>query len=115
MLLKDIAKKQDVSVKYLSQLILPLKVAGLINGTKGAHGGYMLARPPEEIRLSEIINAVEGSLNPVECVDNPDICSRSDSCVTIEVWRELGRKNLEVLESRTLKDLAERHHEKQKN
>ena len=113
-LLKEIAKSQDISMKYLSQLILPLKVAGLIMGTRGAHGGYLLTRPPEDIKLSEIITSVEGSLNPVECVDNPDICPRSDSCATFEVWEEMGKQNLEVLKSRTLKDLADRHLEKQK-
>jgi len=113
-LLKEIAKSQEISMKYLSQLVLPLKVAGLIMGTRGAHGGYLLTKPPEDIKLSEIITSVEGSLNPVECVDNPDICPRSDFCVTIEIWEEMGKRNLEVLESRTLKDLVDRHLEKQK-
>lgn len=113
-LLKDIAEVQEISMKYLSQLIMPLKVAGLITGTRGAHGGYFLAKPPEEIRLCDVITAVEGSLNPVACVDNPDICHRSKTCVTIEVWEEMGRKNLEILESHTLKDLVDRHYEKQK-
>lgn len=113
-LLKDIAKSQEISMKYLSQLVLPLKVAGLIMGTRGAHGGYLLTRSPEDIKLSEIITSVEGSLNPVECVDNPDICPRSDFCVTTEIWEEMGKRNLEVLESRTLKDLVDRHLKKQK-
>ena len=113
-LLKEIAKIQEISTKYLSQLIIPLKVAGLIIGTRGAHGGYLLAKQPEEIRLSDIVTAVEGSLNPVACVDNPDICHRSRSCVTYEVWEEMGRKNLEILESHTLKDLVDRYYEKQK-
>ena len=113
-LLKEIAKSQDVSMKYLSQLVLPLKVAGLIMGTRGAHGGYLLTRPPEDIKLSKIITSVEGSLNPVECVDSPDICPRSDSCATFEIWEEMGKRNLEVLESRTLKDLIESHLKKQK-
>jgi len=113
-LLKEIAKSQEISMKYLSQLVLPLKVAGLIMGTRGAHGGYLLTKPPEDIKLSEIVTSVEGSLNPVECVDNPDICPRSDFCATTEIWGEMGRRNLEVLESRTLKDLVNRHLEKQK-
>jgi Rrf2 family protein len=113
-LLKDIAEAQDISMKYLSQLIIPLKVAGLITGTRGAHGGYLLAKPPEKIRLSDVVTAVEGSLNPVECVDNPDICHRSKTCVTHEVWKEMGKKNLEVLESHTLKDLVDRYYEKKK-
>ncbi len=113
-LLKDIAKSQEISMKYLSQLVLPLKVAGLIMGTRGAHGGYLLTKPPEDIKLSEIVTSVEGSLNPVECVDNPDICPRFDFCATTEIWGEMGKRNLEVLESRTLKNLVNRHLEKQK-
>ena len=99
-------------MKYLSQL--PLKVAGLIMGTRVAHGGYLLTRSPKDIKLSEIITSVEGSLNPVECVDSPDICSRSDSCATFEILEEMGKRNLEVLDSRTLEDLIEKHLEKQK-
>jgi len=113
-LLKEIAKSQEISMKYLSQLILPLKVAGLIMGTRGAHGGYLLTKPPEDIKLSEIVTSVEGSLNPVECIDNPDICPRSGFCATYEIWEEMGRRNMEILESRTLKDLIDRHLEKQK-
>ncbi|MCJ7665326.1 MAG: Rrf2 family transcriptional regulator [Actinobacteria bacterium] len=113
-LLKEIAESQDISMKYLSQLILPLRVAGLIMGTRGAHGGYLLTKPPEDIKLSEIIIAVEGSLSPVECVDNPDICPRADLCATYEIWKEMGRRNLEFLESYTLKDLVDKHLKKQK-
>ena len=113
-LLKEIAESEDISMKYLSQLVLPLKVAGLIMGTRGAHGGYLLTRPPEDIKLSEIITAVEGSMNPVECVDNPDICPRSSFCATFEIWEEMGRCNIQVLESHTLKDLVKRHLEKEK-
>ena len=113
-LLKNIAESQDISMKYLCQLILPLKVAGLIISTRGAHGGYFLSKLPEEIKLSEILTSVEGSLSPVECVDNPDICSRSDLCVTHEVWKELGSRNFEFLESLTLKDLVDNHIKKQK-
>lgn len=65
-LLKDICNSQDVSLKYLSQLIIPLKIANLIGSSLGAHGGYFLARPPEKIKLSEIIIVVEGSINIVE-------------------------------------------------
>jgi len=112
-LLKEISKAQDISQKYLNQLIMPLKVAGLVLGTRGAHGGYLLARPPEKIKLSEIITAVEGPINLVECVNNPGICSRYEGCVTREVWEELGRKCLEALQSYTLKDMVDRHYEKQ--
>jgi Rrf2 family protein len=106
-LLKEICKSQQISLKYLSQLVIPLKIAGLIKTSRGAHGGYFLARPPEEIKLSEIITAVEGSLNPVECIDNPEICERSDNCVTKVIWAEVGKKCLETLSSYTLKKMIE--------
>lgn len=113
-LLKEVSKAQDISQKYLNQLIIPLKVAGLIGSTRGAHGGYFLAKPPEEIKLGEIIVAVEGPIDFVECVCNPDICPRYDGCVTQEIWEELSIKCLETLNSYTLKDLVDRHYEKQK-
>lgn len=113
-LLKEVSNCQDISLKYLSQLIIPLKVAGLIRGTRGAHGGYHLTRSPEDIKLSEILTAVEGSLAPVECVDNPDICNRYNICVTQEIWAEIGKKCQETLDSYTLQDLVDRHHRKQK-
>ncbi|MCL4386634.1 MAG: Rrf2 family transcriptional regulator [Actinobacteria bacterium] len=106
-LLKEICKSQQISLKYLSQLVIPLKIAGLIKTSRGAHGGYFLARPPEEIKLSEIITAVEGSLNPVECIDNPEICERSDNCVTKAIWAEVGKKCLETLSFYTLKKMIE--------
>lgn len=113
-LLKNISRSQEISLKYLSQLIIPLKVAGLLSGTRGAHGGYLLTRPPKDIKLSEIITAVEGALNPVECVDNPEICYRYNTCVTQEIWTEIGKKFQEILESYTLQDMIDRQLKKQK-
>ena len=113
-LLKNISNSQEISLKYLSQLIIPLKVAGLLNGTRGAHGGYLLARPPKDIKLSDIVSAVEGSLSLVECVDNPEICHRYSTCVTQEIWNEISRKCHEILESYTLQDMIDRQLKKQK-
>ena len=113
-LLRDISDSQEISLKYLSQLLIPLKVASLIRSARGAHGGYFLSRPPKDIKLSEIIAAVEGSLNPTECTDNPDICERYTTCVTQEIWAEIGKKCIEILDSYTLQDMAERHNTKLK-
>lgn len=113
-LLKDISKSQEISFKYLSQLIMPLKIAGLVKANRGAHGGYFLARPPEEIKLSEIILAVEDSISPVECIDNPDICPRANNCITRDVWAEIGRKCHEVLDAYDLKTMVELNLKKQK-
>src|SRR4030043_81117 len=75
--LKDIAQNQEVSLQYLEHLMRPLIVAGLVRSMRGAHGGVWLAKPPAEIKLSEVINVLVGSIAPVGCVDDPAICDRS--------------------------------------
>jgi Rrf2 family cysteine metabolism transcriptional repressor len=111
-LLKDIAKRQGISAQYLEHLVSPLIKAGVVRSIRGARGGITLAKSPEEIRLSQVIEILEGSVAPVECVDDPGICSRSSFCVTRDVWEELKRAMVGVLDSVTLKDLVERHKEK---
>jgi Rrf2 family protein len=105
-LLKDIARRQEISEGYLEHLIPHLKGAGLIISTRGAKGGYRLAKEPSEISLREIIELMEGSLYPVECAENPRACKRSAHCVTTDVWKELGKKITETLEVITLEDLV---------
>ena len=107
-LLADIAKRQQISGRYLGQLMAPLMAAGLVKSARGARGGFTLARPPSEIRLSEIVQASEGSMAPVECVDDFSACPRASLCVTREVWAEMKRAMNEVLESTTLQELMER-------
>lgn len=114
-LLREVSDSQEISLKYLSQLLIPLKVANLIRSARGAHGGYFLTKPPKEIKLNEIITAVEGSISPVECVDNPDICKRSKHCVTTEIWAEIGVKCLEILKSYSLQDMIDRCKAKQED
>ncbi len=113
-LLREVSKSQDISLKYLSQLLIPLKVANLIRSARGAHGGYFLTRPPKDIKLSDIVVAMEGSMSPVECVDNPDICSRHNNCVTTEIWAEIGKECFKILESYSLEDMVDRLKIKQK-
>ena len=112
MLLKDISKAQDISLKYLGQLIIPLKIVDLIKSTRGSHGGYYLSRPPDKIKLLEIIEATEGSLYIVECIKNPEICYRSENCVAREIWEEASEKFIEIFNSITLKDMIDRQREK---
>ena len=114
-LLKDISKSQEISLKYLAQLIIPLKIAGLINSSRGAHGGYFLSRAPKDVKLSEIIVAVDGPLNLVECVDNPAICNRSDFCTTKDIWTEVRNKLSIILESYTLQHMINRYKNKKFN
>ena len=84
--LAEIAKRQDLSAKYLEQLIILLRGAGLIRSTRGRRGGYMLARKPEDISVGEILETLEGKLGVVDCVTDPDLCYRSAECPTREIW-----------------------------
>jgi len=103
--LKDIAKSEEISEKYLSQIIIPLKAIGLINSFRGAHGGYILARPPEKINLNEIVGILEGNFNLVDCIKKPQECSRVSICVTRNLWKILGETISLTLEKMSLGDL----------
>ena len=107
-LLKDISKVQDISLKYLGQLIIPLKIAGLIKSTRGSHGGYFLSKPPEKIKLSEVISAVEGPIAFTECVDNPDICYRSKTCAARDVWEKATEQFNKTLGDITIAEMMNR-------
>ena len=110
--LKEIAGRQGISEKYLWQLINPLKTSGLIHSQRGAHGGYLLAREPGSISLKEILQVLEGSLCLVDCVDNPSLCDRSDSCISRDVWGEASREMQRTLEKTTLAEMVLRQKEK---
>jgi Rrf2 family protein len=111
--LKDVATRQGISEKYLWHLIPPLKNAGLLTATRGAHGGYVLAKPPYLISLKEILLVLEGSMNLVECTDQPSLCQRSSSCVAREVWAEVTDRMLQALASFTLEEMLEKQKAKQ--
>ena len=111
--LKDIAQRQQISVQYLEHLITPLIAGGMARSTRGARGGIRLARDPKGIKLSEVVALLEGSIAPVDCLDSPEACPRSDSCVTRDVWGELKKVMDGVLESTTLQDLVERQKRKE--
>jgi Rrf2 family cysteine metabolism transcriptional repressor len=111
-LIKDISFRQGISRGYLEQLFIPLREAGLVQGIRGARGGFILSRLPMEIRLSEIIQATEGSIAPLACVDEPRLCPKSGECITRDVWVEMKRACDHVLESLTLQDLIERSRKK---
>jgi Rrf2 family transcriptional regulator, cysteine metabolism repressor len=106
--LKDIAGKQRLSLAYLEHLVAPLIAGGIIRSTKGPKGGVILARKPEEIRLSEVARLLEGSVAPVACVDCPEVCENSGTCVTREIWGKVKEAMDGVLESITLQTLVEK-------
>ena len=105
---KEISRSQEISERYLEQILIPLKAAGLITVVRGAHGGFALARHPSGINIMEIVYIAEGSTTPVECLDDPRLCSRSKSCVTREVWAEMKNAADGVLKSITLQDLLDK-------
>ncbi len=104
--LKDVASAEDISEKYLSHLVIPLKANGLISSSRGAHGGYRLAKDPSLITIKDIVQTLEGNLSPVECIKNPSVCRRVSGCVTRDVWEKLDDKISDTLSSITLKDLV---------
>jgi Rrf2 family protein len=105
--LRDVAKRQEISEKYLWQLTGPLKAARLIRSTRGPHGGYALAKPPQDINLREIVNILEGPLCIVDCVDDPGLCDRALACHARRIWSIISMRILDVLESTTLQDMLE--------
>ncbi|MDI6725868.1 MAG: RrF2 family transcriptional regulator [Smithellaceae bacterium] len=111
--LKEISKRQDISEKYLDQIMSPLRAKGYVYTHKGSQGGYCLAKPPDEITLYQIIQVVEGSLAPVSCIDNPQSCPRVKICVTRDVWVRLKERIIEELQAVTLGDLVREHAKKE--
>lgn len=106
--IKVIAKRQDISNKYLEQLMAILKSSGLVRSVRGAKGGYILAKEPREIRVSDIFSALEGPLVTVDCLDHPEFCTRCTDCVTRHVWAEIQNSIQGVMESITLHDLVDK-------
>ncbi len=105
--LKDIARKQEISEKYLSQIVLVLKSRGLVVSSRGAKGGHMLSRNPAEISVKDIVEALEGDPGIVDCVRNPSICSKHSGCASARLWENLERTVSDTLSSTTLADLAD--------
>jgi len=103
-----IAKNQDISTKYLEQIMAALKSAGLVRSQRGARGGYILANPPEKIKLSDVFDVFEGPVVTVECVANENYCSRAENCVARQVWGEVQRAVRNVLQSTTLQDVIDK-------
>jgi Rrf2 family transcriptional regulator, cysteine metabolism repressor len=103
--MQAIAEKEGISRKYLHALLTLLRTAGLVRSVRGAGGGYVLARPPGQISLGEILRVLEGSLSMADCVKDGTVCSHSESCIGIEIWREMSQTLEKLLNSITLQDL----------
>lgn len=107
-----LAERQQISVKYIPVLVGGLKAAGLVRATRGANGGYELAQDPATLTAYEVISALEGDLNPVDCLGDPSCCPRTELCAARDLWCELGTAIRDTLSRHTLKSLAERQREK---
>jgi Rrf2 family protein len=106
--IRVIASREDISNKYLEQLMTILKTSGLVRSLRGPKGGYMLSRPPHEIKLDEVFTVLEGPLVMVECLQHPEFCPRCVECITRQVWSDVQDAILGVLEAITLQDLVDR-------
>lgn len=109
--LTAISERQNISVNYLEQLIAPLRKAGLVKSVRGAQGGYLLAKLPNEITVADILYTLEGSLAPTDCVSyfNEEICSNADYCVTHIIYEKMRDSINEVVKSITLQDMIDDH------
>ena len=106
--LKDIAERQDISKKYLEQIVLQLTQAGMLRASRGHQGGYKLAEPPQNYTVGAILRAVEGPLSPVACLDQqPNQCERCGFCLTLPVWEGLQAVVERYLDGITLRDVIE--------
>ena len=105
--ISDIAKRQDISVKYLEQLIIPLKRFNLIKSFRGPKGGHMLARSPDEINIGEIVKLLEGGIELASCIEKPEECNKSSDCLTRGVWKEATKAMFDKLNSVTLSKMIE--------
>ena len=86
-ILKKISEEEDISIRYLEQIIIPLKIAKLVKSIRGAGGGYILARHPSDIKLREILLALEGACCLVECVDDEEYCDKIKECAAYDIWK----------------------------
>jgi len=111
--LKEIAKKENISLKYLEQVINPLRAAGLVKSIRGSKGGYSLAKPPSEICLYNVIETLEGPLNLLECLRDSKVCQKVPSCVTRDIWKEVSEAISKIFYSVTLEDMVNRKIEKE--
>ena len=100
-----VAEKQSISKRYLEHIFARLREAGIVTGTRGSKGGYVLNRHPSEISAGEVVRAVEGPLGPVHCVDDPDSCEKVGRCVTHNLWMKAADVLNELLDRHTMADL----------
>jgi Rrf2 family protein len=111
-ILKSISEEEGLSIRYLEQIIIPLKINKLVKSVRGAGGGYTLYRSPSDVRLTEVLRALEGNCCLVECVEDDTACDRRPRCATFEVWKGATEVLKAYFDSLTLQDLVVIHQKK---
>ena len=111
-ILKSVSEEEGISIRYLEQIIIPLKINKLVKSIRGAGGGYTLARSPSEIKICDILQALEGSCSLVDCIEDPGSCEKNDTCGTFEIWKGASELLKNYFESITLQDALDRDEKK---
>ncbi len=111
--LKEISKRENISLKYLEQVITPLRSAGLVKSVRGSKGGYSLGKPPSEICLNDLVEILEGPISLTECLTDPKACQKSSFCVTRDIWEEVSEAISQIFHSVTLEEMVNRRKEKE--
>ena len=111
-ILKNVSDEEDISIRYLEQIIIPLKINKLVKSIRGAGGGYILARHPSKIKVNEILNSLEGSMCLVECVEDEEYCDRNSRCAAHDIWKEASTMLNDYFENLTLQDLMKNEKKK---
>ena len=105
---KDISAHQEIADSYLENILITLKQHDIISTIRGVNGGFILNRPPSEITMLEVVEAIQGVLAPVDCLENPVICQRVESCITRPVWQKMQTAQREALAAVTIQELVEK-------
>jgi Rrf2 family protein len=113
-ILRSVAEEEEISIRYLEQIIIPLKIYKLVKSIRGAGGGYTLARRPSEITICDILEALEGSCALVDCVGDKDFCDRLPACAAYEIWSEASQILKNYFQKVTLQYLLDICEKKQK-
>ncbi len=112
--IKKVSKREDISEKYLEQIVAQLSRAGYVRSTRGAQGGYCLTKEPDQYTVGMILRLIEGNLSSVSCLeDNPNKCRRCNNCVTLEVWQQINDAVNDIIDHVTLQDLLEKQLQKE--
>ena len=114
-LIRDIAKSQQISEKYISRLVIALRKAGMIRSVRGVNGGFHIAKKPEDITLLDVIEVMEGPLSIVDCVSAPRVCAHSENCAPREVWCKLNDDIRSLMRETTLSDILASYEKKHPN